>query len=91
MPAPEDALDAVGDSRRRFVKRLVVGSAFAAPVVSSFSMNGVSSVFAQSSQVSGRGTGTGPDVGGSDVTNPPNTTTPPTTTPPTTTTIVTNV
>jgi hypothetical protein len=81
MSAHEDALDAVGDSRRRFVKRLVVGSAFAAPVVSSFSMNGVSSVFAQSSQVSGQ-----PDVQGGNVTNPPNTTTPPTTT-----TIITNV
>jgi hypothetical protein len=82
MSAHEDALDQVGDSRRRFVKRLVIGSAFAAPVVSSFSMNGVSSVFAQSSQVSGGG------VQGGNVTNPPNTTT---TTPPTTTTIITNV
>jgi hypothetical protein len=84
MSAHDDALDAVGDSRRRFVKRLVVGTAFATPVVSSFSMNGVSSVFAQSSQVSGQ-----PDVQGGNVTNPPNTT-PPTTTPPTTT-IITNV
>jgi hypothetical protein len=70
MPESEDALDAVGSSRRRFVTRLAVGTAFAAPVVSSFSMNGVSTVFAQSSQVSG-----GPTVGGTGVTNPPNTTT----------------
>ena len=84
MPEPEDAIDAVGDSRRRFVKRLVIGTAFAAPVVSSFSMNGVSSVFAQSSQVSGGGGG----VQGTSVTNPPTTNT---TTSTTTTTIITNV
>lgn len=82
----DDALDAVGDSRRRFVKRLVVGTAFAAPVVSSFSMNGVNTVFAQESQVSG----SGPDVANTSVTQVPPTTTPTTTTPPTTT-IVTNV
>jgi hypothetical protein len=76
MSDHEEALDAVGDSRRRFVKRLVVGTAFAAPVVSSFSMNGVNAVFAQDSQVSG----VDDDVDSTGVTNPPATTAPTTTT-----------
>lgn len=37
---------AVGPDRRTFLKRLVIGAAFAAPVVSSFTMSGVASVFA---------------------------------------------
>jgi hypothetical protein len=36
---------AVGPDRRTFVKRLVVGTAFAAPVVASFTMSGVGAVF----------------------------------------------
>lgn len=38
--------EAVGPDRRTFLKRLVVGAAFAAPVVSSFTMSGIKSVFA---------------------------------------------
>lgn len=38
--------EAVGPDRRTFLKRLVVGAAFAAPVVSSFTMSGVKSIFA---------------------------------------------
>ncbi len=49
----DELLDHVGPSRRQFVKRLVVGSAFATPVVSSFSMSGVNAVFAQDTNVSG--------------------------------------
>jgi len=86
MPEHDDALDALGASRRTFVKRLVVGTAFAAPVVSSFSMNGVNTVFAQDSRVSGD-----PDVQDTSVTQVPPTTAPPATTTPPTTTIVTNV
>jgi len=37
----EDLEKAVGPDRRTFIKRLVIGSAFAAPVVSSFTMSGV--------------------------------------------------
>ncbi len=42
----EDVERAFGPDRRTFIKRLVVGAAFAAPVVSSFTMSGVQSVFA---------------------------------------------
>jgi len=41
----EDLERAVGPDRRTFVKRLVVGTAFAAPVVASFTMSGVGAVF----------------------------------------------
>ena len=41
----EEAIGAVGPDRRTFVRRLVVGAAFAAPVVSSFTMGGIQSVF----------------------------------------------
>src|SRR5260370_26034488 len=45
-PREPDALrDAVGPDRRAFVKGLVVGSVFAAPVVSSFTMSGIEAVF----------------------------------------------
>jgi hypothetical protein len=33
-----------GQDRRTFIKRLVIGTAFAAPVVSSFTMAGVSAI-----------------------------------------------
>ena len=39
---------AVGPDRRTFIKRLLVGTAFAAPVVSSFTMTGVGAVFGSS-------------------------------------------
>lgn len=35
---------AIGPDRRAFIKRLVIGTAFAVPVVSSFTMVGVQSV-----------------------------------------------
>jgi hypothetical protein len=35
-----------GFDRRTFVKRVVIGTAFAVPVVTSFSMSGVNSAFA---------------------------------------------
>jgi hypothetical protein len=38
--------EAIGPDRRTFLKRLVLGAAFAAPVVSSFTMSGMKSVFA---------------------------------------------
>lgn len=41
----EDFEQAIGHDRRTFVKRLVIGSAFAAPVISSFTMSGVQAVF----------------------------------------------
>ena len=62
----DELLDHVDTDRRRFIGRLVVGSAIASPVVASFSMRGVNAVFAQDTNVSGQ-------VGSSDVT--PSTTT----------------
>lgn len=41
----DDLEKAVGHDRRTFIKRLVVGTAFAAPVVSSFTMAGVQATF----------------------------------------------
>ena len=38
--------EAVGPDRRTFLRRLIIGTAFAAPVVSSFTMSGMQSVFA---------------------------------------------
>ncbi|CAN5441630.1 hypothetical protein BH10ACT1_BH10ACT1_33960 [soil metagenome] len=40
--------------RRRFLKRVAIGSAVAVPVVSSFSMSGVNAAFAQQTNVSGK-------------------------------------
>jgi hypothetical protein len=51
MADEDQVLEHVGLDRRRFVKRVVIGTAFAVPVVSSFSMTGVQSV--ASAQVSG--------------------------------------
>ena len=44
----EDFEKAVGPDRRTFVTRLVIGTAFATPVVSSFTMSGVQAVFGSS-------------------------------------------
>jgi hypothetical protein len=44
-PDIEPLNDAVGPDRRTFVKALVVGTVFAAPIVSSFTMSGIESVF----------------------------------------------
>ena len=60
----EEAIGAVGPDRRTFVRRLVVGAVFAAPVVSSFTMSGVDAIF-----------GTG--AGATTTTVGPNTTPPP--------------
>jgi len=39
--ANEDVLKAVDDNRRDFIKKVVVGTAFAVPVIHSFSMDGL--------------------------------------------------
>jgi hypothetical protein len=43
----DEILDRVGDDRRSFLKKMVVGTAFAVPVVSSFSLHGMQSAFGQ--------------------------------------------
>lgn len=53
---PSRLLDAVEPSRRSFVKKVAIGSAFAVPVVSSFSMSGVNAAFAQANGSPGNGT-----------------------------------
>ncbi|HUC38153.1 MAG TPA: twin-arginine translocation signal domain-containing protein [Acidimicrobiales bacterium] len=45
-PADEVA-EHVGFDRRSFVKRVALGAAFAVPAVTSFSMSGVNSAYAQ--------------------------------------------
>jgi hypothetical protein len=49
----EQALDGVDGSRRSFLKKMAVTTAFAAPVVSSFTMTGIKAVYAQTPRVSG--------------------------------------
>jgi hypothetical protein len=75
----EQALESVGDDRRAFLKKMVIGTAFAVPVVSSFSMAGVQAAFAQTPAVSPRQTTPGPTT--------PGETAPPTSSSTTTTTI----
>lgn len=55
----ESALGDVGPDRRAFLKRVAIGSAFAVPVVASFSMSGVQAVYAQSTTSSGAVSGSG--------------------------------
>jgi hypothetical protein len=49
----ERALDESAYGRRTFLRRMVMGSAFAVPVVSSFSMAGIQAVSAQADQRNG--------------------------------------
>jgi hypothetical protein len=68
----DDAIEANG--RRSFLKKLAIGTAFATPVVSSFSMSGINAVYAQTAGGSGTG------VQGSSETSTTSTTTTSTTT-----------
>jgi hypothetical protein len=49
----EGAIGEAGYGRRTFLRRLAMGSAFAVPVVASFSMAGISAVSAQAGQSNG--------------------------------------
>lgn len=80
----EAALDDADAGRRSFLKKLAVGSAFAAPAVSSFTMTGIRAAYAQTPAVSG------PTVGGGGQTNTTTTTAQPNQTVPTTTTSTTS-
>lgn len=75
----EAALEGVEPDRRAFLKKLAVGTAFATPVVASFSMTGIKSVYAAPAQASG-------SVGGNETEQSTTSTTEPTTTTTTTTT-----
>jgi len=48
----DEILDHVGDDRRAFLKKLAIGTAFAVPVVSSFSLAGMQASFAQTASSS---------------------------------------
>ena len=50
--AEEPIIDAVGESRRSFVKKLVVGG-FAVPVITTFSTSGITSAYAQTANSKG--------------------------------------
>jgi hypothetical protein len=53
----EQAIDGVDSGRRAFLKKMAVTTAFAAPVVSSFTMTGIKAVYAQTPRVSGQVSG----------------------------------
>ena len=48
------ATEGLGDDRRRFLKKMVIGTAFTVPVVSSFTMAGIQAVYAQTPTASGK-------------------------------------
>jgi hypothetical protein len=73
----DSAIEANG--RREFLKKLAIGTAFATPVVASFSMSGINAVYAQTAG------GSGPGVQGESVTSSTTTTTTPNQTTTTTT------
>ncbi|HEX5587788.1 MAG TPA: hypothetical protein VFZ17_10795 [Acidimicrobiia bacterium] len=75
----EAALDGVDGDRRSFLKKMAITTAFAAPVVSSFTMTGIKAVYAQTPSVSSQ-------VSPSNATSPTTTTAPPSTT----TTVISN-
>ena len=74
-----EALGRLSDDRRAFLKKVAIGSAFAVPVVSSFTMSNVTAAYAQtaasSSQVSGAGAGASTTTTTSPNTSPSTTTT----------------
>ena len=80
----EQALDGVDGSRRSFLKKMAVTTAFAAPVVSSFTMTGIKAVYAQTPRVSG--VVSGGQAAATTTTAAPNQTTTTTTSPNSTTT-----
>ena len=47
------ALEPLGSDRRSFLKKVAIGSVFATPVVSSFTMSGIEAVYAQTPSSSG--------------------------------------
>jgi hypothetical protein len=65
----ESALDDVDAGRRSFLKKVVVGTAFAAPVVSSFTMTGIKAVYASTPSVSPARAATGTTAAGNQTTS----------------------
>ena len=50
----DTATEGLGDDRRRFLKKLAIGTAFTVPAVSSFTMAGIQAVSAQTPTASGK-------------------------------------
>lgn len=71
----EQALEGVDDSRRSFLRKMAIGTAFAAPVVSSFTMTGIKAVYAQTPRASGPAAGSGSASQPTSSTQGPSTTT----------------
>ena len=75
----DSTLEGVDDGRRAFLKKVVVGTAFAVPVVSSFTMTGIKAVYAEtpsaSGQVGSAGASTSPTTAGNQTTATSTTTT----------------
>ncbi len=82
MEELDGALGNLPDDRRSFLKKLAIGSAFAVPVVSSFTMSNVTAAYAQTAATSSQ-VGAG---GASNSTTTTTTTTSPNQTVPSTTT-----
>jgi hypothetical protein len=79
MEELDGALGKLPDDRRSFLKKLAIGSAFAVPVVSSFTMSNVTAAYAQTAATSSQ-------VAAAGASNSTTTTAAPNTTPSTTTT-----
>ena len=86
--ARDELFDKVGDDRRSFLKKMVIGSAFAVPVVSTFSLTGMQASFAQSATSSRPAVA--PATAAATTTEAPTTTTVTSTTTTTTTTTTTS-
>lgn len=82
MPDDLSAFGDAGPNRRAFLKRLILGTAFVVPVVSTFTMSGVGSVFASAP----RSTTLATNTNTTDTTTTTTTTTATTATTPTSTT-----
>ena len=79
MDELDNALGGLSDDRRSFLKKLAIGSAFAVPVVSSFTMSNITAAYAQTAATSSQ-------VSAGGASNTTTTTTAPNQAPPTTTT-----
>lgn len=56
-PLNEDILNSVDESRRDFLRKVIVGTAFAAPLMASFSMDGLLINEAEANWVTNMSTG----------------------------------
>jgi hypothetical protein len=69
----DEALEGLSDDRRAFIKKLAIGTAFAVPVVSSFTMSNVTAAYAQSAASSSQVSGVGASTSSTTTTTSPNT------------------